>query len=451
MIYTKVVGVTDHPIQIHEFLANTRISQSGISDGFLVTQADILGLKVKVALGRAFLIKDDNLIAYPVLSDASEEVIITANGSGNPRIDTIVLYYEEGAVGGSQGTEVAKLLVVDGNPATIPSPPSDSDIISAMGGDYPYIPLADVSVSSGAAQILNANITDRRTDFILDTPTDIHGLTAKTTPVDADELIISDSASSWLNKKITWANLKSNLLTYFQGVSSSLLRNYDGWQDANETWTYVSSSTFTVSGNVTNKYYKGVKIKWTQTTGKYGYVVGASYSAGTGLTTITIAVNTDHIITNAVISANYFSIVENPAGFPQHFNFNPINTGLSLGNGTMKAFYTIQGRNVKGRIDIVFGTTSSFSGTFNFNIPAEAIALIGIVPLSQMGVATFYDAGGTVWTGVVRFIDSTHIGAGFYDMSGSPANIPTSGVTNSTPFSWTTSDELHLDFEYESL
>lgn len=40
----------------------------------------------------------------------------------------------------------------------------------------------------------------------------IHALTAKTTPVDADELLLLDSAASNASKKITWANLKAAIV-----------------------------------------------------------------------------------------------------------------------------------------------------------------------------------------------------------------------------------------------
>lgn len=42
-----------------------------------------------------------------------------------------------------------------------------------------------------------------------------NSLTAKSTPVDADMFNLMDSAASNSNKKFSWANLKSNLLTYF--------------------------------------------------------------------------------------------------------------------------------------------------------------------------------------------------------------------------------------------
>ena len=45
----------------------------------------------------------------------------------------------------------------------------------------------------------------------------IHAAPSKTTPVDADELGLSDSAASWGLKKLTFANLKAVLLAYFNG------------------------------------------------------------------------------------------------------------------------------------------------------------------------------------------------------------------------------------------
>ncbi len=45
-----------------------------------------------------------------------------------------------------------------------------------------------------------------------------HAATAKTTPVDADETNIADSAASFGLKKVTWANIKATLKTYFDAL-----------------------------------------------------------------------------------------------------------------------------------------------------------------------------------------------------------------------------------------
>lgn len=46
----------------------------------------------------------------------------------------------------------------------------------------------------------------------------IHGATGKTTPVDADTTAIIDSAASNALKKVTWANIKATLKTYFDTI-----------------------------------------------------------------------------------------------------------------------------------------------------------------------------------------------------------------------------------------
>jgi len=50
--------------------------------------------------------------------------------------------------------------------------------------------------------------------------TPIHAATSKVTPVDADEIPLADSAASWGLKKLTWANIKATLKTYFDGFYS---------------------------------------------------------------------------------------------------------------------------------------------------------------------------------------------------------------------------------------
>jgi hypothetical protein len=53
-----------------------------------------------------------------------------------------------------------------------------------------------------------------------------HGATAKTTPVDADEIVGQDSENSWSLSRITWTSIKAFLKTYFDGLYSPILTNY---------------------------------------------------------------------------------------------------------------------------------------------------------------------------------------------------------------------------------
>jgi hypothetical protein len=50
----------------------------------------------------------------------------------------------------------------------------------------------------------------------------VNGTTAKSTPVDADIFSIFDSVASWITKKVTWANIKSTLKTYFDTLYVSI-------------------------------------------------------------------------------------------------------------------------------------------------------------------------------------------------------------------------------------
>lgn len=53
----------------------------------------------------------------------------------------------------------------------------------------------------------------------------VHAATEKTTPADADELGLIDSAASYVLKKLTWANLKATLLTWLRLSTTIIPQN----------------------------------------------------------------------------------------------------------------------------------------------------------------------------------------------------------------------------------
>lgn len=63
----------------------------------------------------------------------------------------------------------------------------------------------------------NADVTDAA-----NVGTAIDGSTAKTTPVDADTMPLIDSAASNVLKKVTWANIKTTLKSYFDSLTTTL-------------------------------------------------------------------------------------------------------------------------------------------------------------------------------------------------------------------------------------
>ena len=71
----------------------------------------------------------------------------------------------------------------------------------------------------------------------------IHGATAKTTPVDADEVGLIDSAASNVLKKLTWSNIKATLKSYFDTVTTTLTNKTLLSPKINEDVALTSTST----------------------------------------------------------------------------------------------------------------------------------------------------------------------------------------------------------------
>jgi hypothetical protein len=122
-----------------------------------------------------------------------------------------------------------------------------------------------------------------------------------------DTKIVTPLAATGIDTRTATFTNKTLTAPLFQG-------RVDGWILANETWTYASASTINVPTGAASKYAKGDRIKWTQTTVKYGVIVAVAD------TLLTIMVNTDYVVANAAISANYYSHEANPVGYPDWFN-----------------------------------------------------------------------------------------------------------------------------------
>jgi hypothetical protein len=110
-----------------------------------VTQSTPPAMTVDVASGQAWI----EGVFYE--NDAVVQLAISANGLGNPRIDTVVVRINFVA-------NTWALAVVIGTPAVSPVAPTLEQDTSLW-----ELPLADVAVANGATSIGTANLTDRRT------------------------------------------------------------------------------------------------------------------------------------------------------------------------------------------------------------------------------------------------------------------------------------------------
>lgn len=120
--------------------------------------------------------------------------------------------------------------------------------------------------------------------------------------------MVDDPSGTPETKKSTFQKLADWFTSLTQG----------GWIPARETWTYASSTSFTISGDKTGKYQKGDKIRLKQGAGyKYFYIWNISYSSPN--TTITVFAGGDYSLTNTAITDNYYSREVSPIGFPIWF------------------------------------------------------------------------------------------------------------------------------------
>jgi len=87
----------------------------------------------------------------------------------------------------------------------------------------------------------------------------INGATAKTTPVDADQLGLMDSAASNVLKKLSWANIRATLKTYFDTLYVGAVTGASDYSDT--TWT--PTLTFATPGDLSVAYLTrvGTQIK----------------------------------------------------------------------------------------------------------------------------------------------------------------------------------------------
>jgi len=101
----------------------------------------------------------------------------------------------------------------------------------------------------------------------------------------------------------------------------------DGWTDPDETWEYLSATSITVPAGAASFYSIGDKIRLYQTTWKYFYVVGVAD------TVLTLTGGISYTVANAAITANGYSKMASPVGFPAYMDWSGV-TGHNVQGGS---------------------------------------------------------------------------------------------------------------------
>jgi hypothetical protein len=111
-----------------------------------------------------------------------------------------------------------------------------------------------------------------------------NGLTAKTTPVNADSMNLVDSAASNVEKKVTWANIKATLKTYFDTLYQSNIQVVNTTTGAVATGTTVMPNDDTIPQNTEGVEFMTLAITPTSATNKLKIDVVFCWSTTTDAT-----------------------------------------------------------------------------------------------------------------------------------------------------------------------
>lgn len=127
-------------------------------------------------------------------------------------------------------------ITVTGSTAVVSLVPDDtieeSDRTLVFDVQAQHVTTAEVRTVAAGSLTLVRDITRETTTSVpvitTETPTPFsdtavvtHAATSKPTPANADEIPLADSAAGYALKKLTWANLKATLKTYFDGLYST--------------------------------------------------------------------------------------------------------------------------------------------------------------------------------------------------------------------------------------
>lgn len=159
------VWVTNKPVpfQRHRLAQQSELQEgvAGAGDYKAAQRAAGANMSVDVAIGQAFVQVDSgarNGLGF-VYSDALENVAVAASDATNPRVDQLVLQWNDSSIPAGVGGDTPTLRVVAGVP-TAGATLDTRNGAAALPADA--VRLADILVPAASTSVVTANIRDRR-------------------------------------------------------------------------------------------------------------------------------------------------------------------------------------------------------------------------------------------------------------------------------------------------
>lgn len=305
-----------------------------------VTQNSTPNMSVLVAAGQFKI--DTTGYSYTGWNNVSTAVAINTANPANPRITSVVVYVDKGASTSASPPNnpgIVKFITVDGTPAASPVAPSAGTIQTAVGAGNPYIILANITVATGATQILNASIADQRIKVTVGT-----NLISTASLQDLSVTTIKLADGAVTNAKLADGSITSNKLAN-GSISITKLTNPYRFSAYRGGTASAGTIIFNIENFDTNNNYDN-------TTGRYTAPISGFYF---------FSVNTSQSVTAAPQDPQV-TIRKNGAGTYGYSHFVNMYNGASSGSANTTALMQL---NAGDYVTVVTSRDLDSNGTGN--------------------------------------------------------------------------------------
>jgi hypothetical protein len=129
-------------------------------------------------------------------------------------------------------------------------------------------------------------------------------------------------------------------------------------------------------------------------------------------------------------------------------SWSPTWTNLTVGNGTVSAYYSRLGKTVFFRLGIVFGSSSSVSGVVSATLPVTSISYPGTATTQVLGLGRILDSGTAAFEAHGVWASTTTMSIRV--LLANATYLTDLGLSSTTPMTWATGDEIFIQGTYEA-
>lgn len=213
-----------------------RVVENGTIKGIVCENGDLVIATVdrlSAGVNADWTVAQTNIDGAVIKADFDANTILKSDTDNTPVPLTVG---EQTFVGRKTGGNIAAL-----------TPAESRIILNVADGATANAVCTGAEIDAGTDNVKFASPLAIRNSGLISTVVagEFSALAAKSTPVDADELLIEDSASTATKKKLTWAALKATLKTYFDTIYNLYVHpNHSG------DVTSVADGATTIAANV---------------------------------------------------------------------------------------------------------------------------------------------------------------------------------------------------------